>query len=159
MKEDIMVKVHVDLPNHWAVGGESMWATPMGEELYRLENVPFYAYGLNYHDIVRATSDSDELIPEIIRLIEPSGYRTFRMFFQKQIDSDQRQETFDTLAELSVYYERATNNFFSLNMSPEGNYEAVNDKLEQLVQQNILEFETCEARTEGSFDDLPGGDE
>ena len=32
-----------------------MWAEPLGDDLYKIENVPFYAYVLNSHDIVRAT--------------------------------------------------------------------------------------------------------
>ena len=43
MSDAGLVKIHVDLPNHWATGGESMWATPLGFDLYRIENVPFYA--------------------------------------------------------------------------------------------------------------------
>ncbi|WP_158237282.1 hypothetical protein [Aquimarina sp. MAR_2010_214] len=52
MKEEELEKIHIDLPNHWTIGGESFWAILLGNDLFRLENVPFYSYGFNFHDIV-----------------------------------------------------------------------------------------------------------
>lgn len=119
MQEEGLEKIHVDLPNHWAIGGESMWATPLGNDLFKIENIPFYAYGLNFQDIVRATSDSDEHIPEIRELIEPSGHRTFRVFFHKHISRAQQEEILDSLKDLTISYERASDIYFSLDIQPE----------------------------------------
>jgi hypothetical protein len=41
MSHENLVKLHIDLPNHWAIGGESMWATPLENDHYQLENVLF----------------------------------------------------------------------------------------------------------------------
>jgi hypothetical protein len=155
MSEDDLEKVHIDLPHHWATGGESMWAEPLGKDLYKIENVPFYAYGLNYHDVVSATADSDELKPEIRELVEPSGHRTFRVFFEKHLERDEQEKILDSMKDLTISYERANSTYFALDMQPEGNYQAVFDRLDELEQQNILGFESCEARVEGSFDDAP----
>lgn len=155
MNEEGLENIRIDLPNHWAIGGESFWATPLGNDLYRLENVPFYAYGLNFHDVVKATSDSDELIPEIRELVESSGHRTFRVFFDKSIDKQNQEKILDSLRELSISYERANDIYLSLDMQANGNYQAVFDRLDELEKENILGFETCEARIDGSFDDLP----
>jgi hypothetical protein len=154
MKEEGLEKIHIDLPNHWAIGGESMWATPLGNDLFKVENIPFYAYGLNFHDIVRAIPDSEGQISEIRALVEPSGHRTFRVFFQKNISRGKQEEILDLLSVLTVSYERANEIYFSLDVQPEGSYQAVFDKLDELMEEDILEFETCEARSEGSFDDL-----
>src|SRR5262249_4817112 len=81
--EDELTKVHVELPNHGATGGESLWAKPLGDDLYQLDNVPFHAYGLNYGDVVRATEDSPELKPEIREVVRPSGHQTIRVFFEQ----------------------------------------------------------------------------
>lgn len=156
MNEEGLEKIHIDLPNHWAIGGESFWATPLGNDLFRLENVPFYAYGLNFHDVVKATSD--ELIPEIRELVELSGHQTFRVFFEKGIDRQNQEKILDSMKELTISYERANDIYFSLDMQPNGNYQAVFDRLDELEKENILGFETCEARIEGSFDDLPEED-
>ncbi|MEW7292836.1 DUF4265 domain-containing protein [Aquimarina sp. 2304DJ70-9] len=159
MKEEGLEKIHIDLPNHWAIGGESFWATPLGNDLFRLENVPFYAYGLNFHDVVRATPDSNEHKPEIREVFESSGHRTFRVYFEKTINREKQEEILDAMKDLTISYERANEIYFSLDIQPEGNYQAVFDKLDEFERNNILEFETCDARMEGSFDDLPTQDE
>ena len=159
MKEEKLEKIHVDLTNHWAIVGESFWATPLGNDIFRLENVPFYAYGLNFHDVVRATSDSTEYKPEIREVIEPSGHRTFRVYFEKTINREKQEEILDSMKNLGVTYERANEIYFSLDLEAEGDYQAVFDKLDEFERNNVLEFETCDAKIEGSFDDLPGGNE
>ncbi|AHM59309.1 hypothetical protein D770_05210 [Flammeovirgaceae bacterium 311] len=148
-------KIHIDLPNHWAIGGESMWAEPLGNDLYKIENVPFYAYGLNYQDIVRATPEPDEQIPEIRELIESGGHRTFRILFKKEVDKEQQEKILDSFRELHVTYERANKTYVALDMKPEGDYQSIFDKLDEYEKQNVLGFETCEARIERSFDDSP----
>ena len=59
------------------------------------------------------------------------------------------------MKEFTVSYERANDIYFSLDMQPNGNYQAIFDRLEELEKENILGFETCEVRIEGSFDGLP----
>jgi hypothetical protein len=159
MREEGLKKIHIGLPNHWAIGGESMWAQPLGNDLYKIENIPFYAYGLNFQDIVRATLDSDELILEIRELVEVNGHRTFRVFFKKNIDRQEQEKILDSMSGLGITYERADKTFVALDMKPEGNYQAIFDKLDEFFEKGILTFETCEARIEGSFDDLPEEDE
>ena len=36
---------------------ETLWATPLGNHLYRLENSPWFAYGVSFLDVVRARPD------------------------------------------------------------------------------------------------------
>lgn len=149
-----LVKVHIDLPNHWAIGGEAFWATPLGNDLYKIENVPFYAYGLNFNDIVKATSKDKAQIPEIRELVTPSGHRTFRIFFENDLDREEQIKILDTLKNPKLSYERNNNLCLSLDLAPDGNYQAVFDQLSALEKKGIIGFETCEARVVGSFDDV-----
>ena len=80
------------------LGGESLWATSLGDDLYCIENVPFYAYGLNFLYVVHATPDSDCTIPEIRKLVNSGGHRTYRVIFKKGTDRDKQVELLDTLA-------------------------------------------------------------
>ena len=155
MNEEGLEKIYVDLPNHWSIGGESFWATPLGNNLFKIENVPFYAYGLNFRDIVRAVSNSEEYTPEIKELVKLSGHRTFRVFFKKHISRHKQEEILDSLKGLTVSYERSNEIYLSLDIKPTGDYQAVFDKLDELIEKDVLEFETCEAKIDGSFDDLP----
>ncbi len=53
------------------------------------------------------------------------------------------------MKDLTISYERANSIYFALDIQPEGDYQAVFDRLDELEQQDLIEFETCEARIEG----------
>ncbi|WP_394390150.1 DUF4265 domain-containing protein [Shewanella woodyi] len=155
MSNEELEKVHIDLPNHWAIGGESFWATPLGNDLYRIENVPFFAYGLNFLDVVLATADSDKLKPEIRKVVNISGHRTYRIIFKNETKREKQVELLETLEQYEASYERADAINVAVDIKPSGDHIAVYDQLDEYEQAGFLSFETCEARIEGSFDDIP----
>lgn len=62
--------------------GESFWAKPPGNDLNEIQIGPFWAYGLNCRDVVHATANAPDLIPEIhllyvVAAIKPSAYFSF----------------------------------------------------------------------------------
>jgi Domain of unknown function (DUF4265) len=153
--EHELTKVHIDLPNHWATGGEALWAEALGNNRYRIENVPMYAYGLNYGDIVEAIPGAPDLKPSVIRVTEPSGHRTLRVFFGAGISREASQDYLTSLRGKGVMFERATLRYVALDLEPSANMNAVRDELDRWQAQDIAEYETCEARVDGSFDDVP----
>ncbi|MBL1142416.1 MAG: DUF4265 domain-containing protein [Proteobacteria bacterium] len=159
MNDEELEKVHIDLPNHWAIGGESLWATPLGNNLYRIENIPFFAYGLNFQDIVLATPDSEDLKPEIRKVITPGEHRTYRIIFNKEVDRQKQEVLLNSLKQYKTTYERANGTNVAVDIEPTGDHIAVYDQLENYEESELLSFETCEARIEGSFDDAPEVDE
>ena len=156
--EEGLVKLHIDLPNHWAIGGEYLWAEPLGNDLFKIQNVPFYAYGLNYWDIVIATPESEDLGPEIRKLVETGGHRTLRFYFKQEVDRSQQEEILNSLLTNGASCERADASLIAIDIKPDGDYMAVFNKLEIYFEKDILFFETCEERAEGSFDDLSAED-
>jgi hypothetical protein len=154
-EEDSLTKVHIDLPNHWATGGESIWALPLGDDLYEIRNSPFYAYDINWGDIVRVDSDDPKLKPEVREVVKRSGNRTLRVFFNEELSEEEQDSILSSLQYLDVSWERATERLVAIDVHPEANYQAVCDKLWGLENQGILEYETCEARVPNSFDDAP----
>lgn len=154
-----LTKIVVDLPNHWATGGESMWARPLGDDLYELHNVPFYAYGLSFLDVVRATEASPELKPEIRELVRSSGHRTLRVHFTDHLREEERPELLRELNRLHASFEGANRSYFAVDVDPEGDYGGVCERLAAWEEEGLLEYETCEARVPGSFDAAPGGDD
>lgn len=159
MSEENLEKIHIDLPNHWATGGESMWATPLGNDLYRVENVPFFAYGLNFFDVVHATPYNEDQIPEIRKVVTPSGRRTYRVMFNKDVSREKQVELLESLEQYDASYERADKVSVAIDIKPIGDHIAVYDQLDAFETQELLSFETCEARVEGSFDDVFEEDE
>jgi len=158
-EEESLTKVYIDLPHHWATGGESMWALPLGGDLYEIRNTPFYAYGINWGDIVRADTSDPTLKPEVREVVAPSGNKTLRVFLNKGLAQEEQNVILSSLQPLDTSWERADDHYVAIDVHPESDYQAVCDKLMELEQEGKLEYETCEAREAGSFDDVPSEDE
>lgn len=153
-KDSKFVKVYVDLPNNEDVGGESMWAEDLGENLYRIRNTPFSAYGINFYDVVYAKANSKDLKPSIIRVHEYEGHKTLRVIFLDESSLEERIARLKSLSEYKAYFENANDNLFAIDIEPEGNYEAVYDLLLTWEKEGILSFETCESICPYSFDSI-----
>ena len=158
-EEESLIKVYIDLPQHWATGGESMWALPLGDDLYEIRNTPFYAYGINWGDIVRADSKDPELKPEVREVVAPSGNKTLRVFLNKELSQTDQDAMLSSLQYLDLSWKRADDHYVAIDIHPEADYQAVCDKLMELEHEGMLEYETCEAREAGSFDDVLSDDE
>ena len=150
-----LMKLHIDLPNHWATGGESLWVKPLGNDMYELDNVPFYAYGLNLGDVVRAEQIESSLKPQVVEVHSRSGHATLRVFFPKHLQNDRQAEILDSLAPHGVTAERATRSLVALDLAPGSSMSEVRRMLDELESDGLLSYETCEARIENGFDDLP----
>jgi len=155
MNPEALTKVYVDLPNHRATGGESMWAMALGADAYELRNVPFHAYDLNHLDVVEAIPTGPGLKPQVRHVIRRSGHRTLRVIFLESTPEVDRRPLLAGLVDLGATTERATDILFAIDISPGGDCQGVRDRLDAWDELGLLKYETCEARAEGSFDDLP----
>lgn len=143
-----LAKIFVALPNHWAGHGtETLWARRVGDDLFRLESVPFFAYGLAFGDTVRADPFARELVQQ-------RGHTTLRVVFRRDDEPRERRVALlSELAPLRVSFEAWDDSFFALDVAANGDVDAVLERLEWLEKRDVLGFETCEARVRGSFDD------
>jgi Domain of unknown function (DUF4265) len=152
ISEDLnLTKVHIDLPNHWWFKGESLWAKSLGNDLYEIENVPFCAYGLNCGDVVHATADAPDLKPEIRSVVRRSGNQTLRVSFN--VEKEEQQPYLQGIEAKGAWIERAKPKFICISIPPDVSYEGVREYLNEQEAAGVLEYETCEARIPGSFDD------
>lgn len=148
-----LIKVHVDLPNHWWHKGESMWAKSLGGDLYRIENTPFCAYGLNFGDIVRATPDGPDLKPTIRAVVSRSDHRTLRLSFCDKLTAGEQQPIVEALESRGGELERVDAQFVCIDIPPNASYDSIRSYLGEQEALGLLEYETCEERVPGSFDD------
>jgi hypothetical protein len=155
---DDHTKLHIDLPNHWAVGGEAIWARMLGGNRYRIENVPFYAYNLNFGDVVEAAASAPDRKPSVMRVLERSGHRTLRVFFAEDLDDSTILVRLESLSDLHVSFERCSQRYAALDLEPTADVGAVRARLDAWESEDIAKYETCEARTPGSFDDVKQAD-
>jgi len=132
-----------------------MWARALGNDLYELENSPFCAYGLNYKDVVLAQAESPSAKPLICRVERRGGHRTLRFRFPAEVDRSNRDSMLAQLNSLGTSFEGHEYRFFSLDVPPSADYQAICDQLFAWEADGVLEYETCEERVPGSFDDVP----
>lgn len=158
MAQDLfkLTKLHVALPNHRFLDGESFWAQPLGNDLYELRNVPFAAYGLNYLDVVHATSDSNPRHkPEIDRVVRRSGRTTFRLLFLGTPSPQQQHKFLAPLRALGISGERGGKFFYAMDVSPQIDQTNVLRHLDALRDAGVVLYESCQEITPGSFDAAP----
>jgi hypothetical protein len=113
------VKVVVQFDYHWRrVGGEGLWSICIGPNLYKIDNIPFFAYGLNDSDIVSAEARSPDENPIVQRVEQPGGHRTLRVFFDTEVEEARRTEILNRFRPLGVSWEGEDAIYFALDIPP-----------------------------------------
>ncbi|MEO8158004.1 MAG: DUF4265 domain-containing protein [Betaproteobacteria bacterium] len=85
-----LVKVLFELPvaDWYSAATETLWATPLGDGQYRLENSPFYASGYSFLDVIFAEFDPEQGFPVVRRALKKSGHSTYALWVINGIDSN-----------------------------------------------------------------------
>lgn len=116
MKDKVKIKIKNDEGDI-----ETLWAKSLGEDKYKIENSPFFAYGISWKDIIEAHV-GDSGILELKRVIEKSGHRTVRVISKEnEIDKDFIKE----LNNLGCSVEEANNKFIAIDIPEKVNLDAV----------------------------------
>lgn len=128
---DEMTKIVIRVEDRdGSVNVETPWATKVGEDLYRLENSPFYAYSVSWQDVVRAPYSDEEQRPTFVETVEKSGHRTVRIIFDPPVedgnDSDKRLKE---IVALGCSYEGANTSYVCVDIPPDVDFLAVRDYL------------------------------
>ena len=131
MSNDPTAKVLFRVPDE--DGGatvETLWAIPLSGDLYRLDNSPFFAYGVSWQDIVLAPYDPQEQMPTFQSVIERSGNRTVRVIFDLPLaPGNASDQILQGLAEIGCSFERANSGYVSVNIPPGVNLDRVRSYL------------------------------
>ena len=84
---------------------ETLWAVPIGENLYRLDNSPFFTYQVSWEDIVHAEPDHDGVLC-FVSVAKKSGNRTVRVITQGyKTTSEEAKPFLDGIIKLGCSYE------------------------------------------------------
>ena len=98
---------------------ETLWATPLGGDRYRLDNSPFYAYSVSWQDIVYAPFSEEEGLPAFERVLSKSGNRTVRVLFDLPVETGNASDrVMQGLLALGCDYEGANKRYVSVNIPP-----------------------------------------
>ena len=102
---------------------ETVWAEPLGENRYRLDNTPWFAYGVSWKDVVEAKPEIEgDNMPDFIRVVEKSGHRTIRVILE---DEKAKKEVLEEIVKLGCTYEGANDIYFGVDIPPDANLEAL----------------------------------
>jgi hypothetical protein len=98
---------------------ETLWATHLGADNYKLDNSPFYAYGVSWEDVVSAPFNSQEGHPTFQRVVSKSGNRTVRVIVETPIETgNESDQLLQGLVALGCDYEGANGKYISVNIPP-----------------------------------------
>lgn len=131
-----LVKISVTVPpEEWhGHGREARWAEALGGQRYRLQNIPFFAYGLSLLDVIQINA------AEAVQTIEEAGHSTYRVFI-KDAFTLRAVELLDTMTSLGTSYERATASLVAIDVPPETDIHKVFAVLEGGTLEGVWDFE------------------
>lgn len=96
---------------------ESLWAISLGQNLYRLENSPWWAHGVSWKDIIEAVPDEADGLPVFRRVVEKSGNRTLRLLLDPPAAQfPNSRGILDKVVELGCSYEGSNRKFSAINI-------------------------------------------
>ena len=106
---------------------EGVWAEPLGNNCYRIDNTPWFIRGTSAKDIVRAFPDDDDVLWFSETLVQ-GGHQTIRIIPRDDgpLNGD-RQAVLDTFAPLDVTGEGLNDQFriVALDVGPDADVAAV----------------------------------
>lgn len=117
--------------------GESLWAYPLGNQLYELQNIPFHAEHLNVEDIVRCSEPPDTK-PVIQELVKRSGNRTLRVIFRDETPDDTCVDIMWELRQRDIASEKVAHKRFMFNVPSTSDYDWARDFLKMKEHQGLL---------------------
>ena len=104
---------------------ETLWAYDLGEDLYQLDNTPWYQYGVSWKDVIEAVPESEGEFPLFRRVVEKSGYRTLRVALEEPATA----EFLDEIKQLGCSFEGANRRYIAIDLPPSIDLQKIADFL------------------------------
>lgn len=105
---------------------ETLWAFDLGNDEYRLDNIPFFACSVSCRDVVYAPFDEDEGFPTFQRMVRKSGSRTVRVLLDEPAGPGNRSESLLAgLIGLGCHYEGMNGTCIAVDVPPAADFDAV----------------------------------
>lgn len=139
-----LVKINFPLPEEdhaHGVEAENLWAKPLSDGGYRIENTPFYAYGVSFQDIVAAEEDGGRLVYRGVQ--SRSGHSTYRILIQNPegYKDSNFKVAWVPLADLGCTFEVAKSRWLAIDVPALTDVFAVYALLEEGERSGLWTFE------------------
>lgn len=97
---------------------ETLWAERVGADRFRLQNSPFWAYGVSWLDVVQARPDATGMLA-MTDVVEKSGHRTLRVFLDAPPNESPRDAAIlQGVNALGCTYEGMTSRYVAVDVPP-----------------------------------------
>lgn len=128
---ELLEKVLIELPSdHWSgETGERVWAKPLDDEFYEIRNMPWYAYDINWGDVVRCEGMSPADLPIVAEVVRSGGHLTVRIYFEDAVEAVERKRILEEINRRGATYENADDTMYALDLEPHVIPEALLDFL------------------------------
>jgi Domain of unknown function (DUF4265) len=112
---------------------ETLWAFDLGDDRYRLDNSPFFAYSISVGDIVHAPVDAQEGRPTFSSVLEKSGNRTVRVILDPPLaNGNSSDDLIRELLAIGCTYEGANPSYLCIIIPQEADFDGVCRRLTAL---------------------------
>lgn len=120
-------------------GTESLWAKPLGNDTYEIDNIPFYAYGVSDKDVVFAMMKDNELLFQ--NVVKNGGHSTYRIFQNEGVLAQVFDVYWKPLDKIGCGKEAGGDGFFAVDVPPETDIYQAYALLEKGEENGIWQFE------------------
>ncbi len=122
--------------NYPPVSEESIWGVDLGNNLFKINNIPFYTKDVSFDDTV-SVIDIDGAL-HYKKTIKSSGNSTIRIIF---FDEKEIEDYINAIQKMGCEYEKFSSTFIAINIPITTNLEIVLDYLEYLSFKEIADYE------------------
>lgn len=138
----VKVRLPLSAQDHaHGVQAENIWTERLGPDSYRVDNIPFYAYGISLDDIICAREQDGRLVFEAV--LSHSGHSTYRVFINDKagVESSAFNLRWRALEQLGCSLEVAKKRWIAVDVPPQSDVFAVYRELELGEQAAVWTFE------------------
>ena len=144
-RNDELVKMAIPLLGSARDSGfefETVWAEPLGQNRYRIWNLPVFAYNIDMRAIVECSSGSDDGFPVAVRVLEPGDCFVVRLYFNDSASDQDIDSVLDLLGGKRALFEKYDRRLWAVGLRSKENYDWLGPALEPYVARKVLEFES-----------------
>ena len=112
------VKVIFDVQDDtFGVGGEGVWAKPLGNDLHEIRNTPWHTCDTIGEDIVKAIPEAEGQRPKLREVVRRNGHRTLHLYFLKKSTEIEKNEVLAKIKEWKAPYENSDSKLYAVTSS------------------------------------------
>lgn len=133
--EKIFFELHIE-DGYPPVKEESIWGIRLENNLFKINNIPFYTKEVSFEDIVSVSNNKGIL--HYKKTMKSSGNSTIRVIF---FDKENVENCINSIKKMGCECEKFSSTFIAINIPITTNIEIILDYLEYLSSKEIADYE------------------